>query len=217
MLRATQGVRPVTTAFREFVRDYWLRSYSAEANSRISLYTPTNLRQQLTDAIKTGDRLSFGKILKNFNGSWKSQYCYPTCAIELKSVSRQNHRNLNKHIASEWCLFIDSNKASLKGVSLHNGNEFSSIPVAYASHLKECYEVIKMLVLKINYHSQCWSICSDFKVIAILLGMQTGYTKYCCFLYYWDCCNRDKHYTVKIWSECDRLNQDKETLLKTLW
>ena len=31
-LRATQGVRTVTTAFREFVRDYWLRSYPAEAN-----------------------------------------------------------------------------------------------------------------------------------------------------------------------------------------
>ena len=31
-LRATQGVRPVTTSFREFVRDYWLRSYPAEAN-----------------------------------------------------------------------------------------------------------------------------------------------------------------------------------------
>ena len=30
-LRATQGIRPVTTAFREFVRDYWLRSYPAEA------------------------------------------------------------------------------------------------------------------------------------------------------------------------------------------
>ena len=29
-LRATQGVRPVTTAFREFVRDYWLCSYPAE-------------------------------------------------------------------------------------------------------------------------------------------------------------------------------------------
>ena len=30
-LRATKGVRPVTTAFREFVRDYWLRTYPAEA------------------------------------------------------------------------------------------------------------------------------------------------------------------------------------------
>ena len=32
ILRATQGVRSVTTAFREFVRDYWLRSHPAEAN-----------------------------------------------------------------------------------------------------------------------------------------------------------------------------------------
>ena len=31
-LRTTQGIRQVTTAFREFVRDYWLRSYPAEAN-----------------------------------------------------------------------------------------------------------------------------------------------------------------------------------------
>ena len=57
----------------------------------------------------------------------------------------------HKHIASEWLLFIDLNKTSLKGVLLHNGNEFSSIPVAHVSYLKECYEVIKMLLLKINY------------------------------------------------------------------
>ena len=31
-LRATQRFRPVTMAFREFARDYWLRSYPAEAN-----------------------------------------------------------------------------------------------------------------------------------------------------------------------------------------
>ena len=31
-LCATQGVRSVFTAFREFVRDYWLRSYPTEAN-----------------------------------------------------------------------------------------------------------------------------------------------------------------------------------------
>ena len=61
----------------------------------------------------------------------------------------------HKHIASEWHLIIDWNKTSLKGVLLHNGNEFPSIPVAYASHLKECYEVMKMLLLKINYHAHC--------------------------------------------------------------
>ena len=78
-------------------------------------------------------------------------------------------------------MFIDSNKTSPKGVLLHNGNEFSSISVAYASHLKECYEVVKMLLLEINYPADCWSICSAFKVIAILLLLQAEYTKYCCF------------------------------------
>ena len=67
-----------------------------------------------------------------------------------------------KHLASEWRLLTDSNKTSLKGVLLHNGNEFPSIPVGYASHLKKCYEVMKMLLLKINYHAHRWSICSDF-------------------------------------------------------
>ena len=34
-------------------------------------------------------------------------------------------------------------------------------------------------------------------------SVQTGYTKYCCFLCYWDSRARDKHYTVKVWSERD--------------
>ena len=63
---------------------------------------------------------------------------------------------------------VDSNKTTLNGVFLHNGNDFPSRPVVYDLHLKECYEVMKMLLLKINYHAHCWSICSDFKVIAIL-------------------------------------------------
>ena len=58
-------------------------------------YTPTNQRQLLTDAIKTGYRLSFSRILINVNQSWEPQYCCPTCTIELRSASRGNHPNLN--------------------------------------------------------------------------------------------------------------------------
>ena len=35
------------------------------------LYTPVNQRQPLTDAIKTGYRLPFGRVLKNVNQSWE--------------------------------------------------------------------------------------------------------------------------------------------------
>ena len=101
---------------------------------------------------------------------------------------------------------------SLKVVILHNCNGFPSIPVAYASHLKEYYEVMKMLLLKMNYHAHCWSICSDFKVIAIQLALQTGYTKYFCFLCYWDSRTRDKYYTVKVWSKRDSFEPGKKNV-----
>ena len=35
------------------------------------------------------------------------------------------------HNPSDWRLFIDSSKRSLKGVLLHNGNEYPSIPIAH--------------------------------------------------------------------------------------
>ena len=85
--------------------------------------------------------------------------------IYCKDVNKLMKVVGRKHIANEWRLCIDSNKTSLKGVLPHNGNKFPSIPVAYASHLKEFYEVMKMLLLKINYHAHCWSICSDFNLL----------------------------------------------------
>lgn len=40
---------------------------------------------------------------------------------------------------SEWRLFIDSSKESLKAVLLHNTNVYASIPVAYSVILDEDY------------------------------------------------------------------------------
>ena len=89
---------------------------------------------------------------------------------------------------------------SLKEVLLYNGNQFPSIPV------------LKILLLKINYHAHCRSICSDFEVIAILLALQTEYTKYCFFFCYWDSRSRDKHYTVKVWSERDSFEPEQRNV-----
>ena len=36
-----------------------------------------------------------------------------------------------QHKPSDWRLFIDSSKRSLKGVLLHNGNKYPSIPIAH--------------------------------------------------------------------------------------
>ena len=85
------------------------------------------------------------------------------------------------HRPVEWRLFIDLSKLSLKAVLLYNKNMLPSIPVGYAAHMKETYENMKNLLQCINYKQYCWQLCGDFKVIAILLGLQPSYTKYCCF------------------------------------
>lgn len=101
--------------------------------------------------------------------------------------------------SEEWRLFIDSSKISLKAVLLHNGNKYPSVPVAHATNMKETYENMKLLLDKIRYSQYSWNICADLKVVAMLTGLQGGYTKFCCFLCEWDSRARDKHYVVKNW------------------
>src|SRR4051794_23880544 len=79
-----------------------------------------------------------------------------------------------EHDASNWRLFIDSSKLSLKAVLLHNGNSLPSIPLGHAVHIKETYHNMQVLLAAIKYKDYQWQICGDLKVIAILLGMQLG-------------------------------------------
>ena len=43
------------------------------------------------------------------------------------------------HTPSEWRLFIDSTKRSLKCVLLHNGNKLASVPIRHSIQIKETY------------------------------------------------------------------------------
>ncbi|UYV67757.1 hypothetical protein LAZ67_5001915 [Cordylochernes scorpioides] len=58
---------------------------------------------------------------------------------------------------------------------------------------------MKLLLKKIEYERYSWKICSDLKVIALLRGLQLGYTKFCCFLCEWDSRDRERHYIKKSW------------------
>lgn len=53
-------------------------------------------------------------------------------------------------------------------------------------HIKETYENIKNLLQKIQYAKHSWKICSDLKVVGMLLGMQAARA-------------RSKHYIQKEW------------------
>jgi len=41
--------------------------------------------------------------------------------------------------------------------------------------------------------------CTDLKVIALLLGLQLGYTEFPCFLCEWDSRDKAHHYVKRIW------------------
>ena len=100
---------------------------------------------------------------------------------------------------SQWRLFIDSNKCSLKAVLLHNWNEFASLPVAHSVTLKEKYNDLALILKKIKYEDHGWMICGDLKVIGTLLGQQAGNTKYPCFLCMWDSRDRCRHWNKVDW------------------
>lgn len=104
-----------------------------------------------------------------------------------------------EYAPDEWRLFIDSSKRSLKAVLLHNGNKYASIPVGHSVHLKECYENLKLVLSKLCYSDHKWTLCGDLKVISMLLGQQSGYTKFPCFLCEWDSRDRKQHYIQKAW------------------
>lgn len=127
--------------------------------------------------------------------------------------------NIN-HISDQWRLFIDASKLSLKAVLLHNGNQLPSIPIGYSVHMKESYDSLKLLLESIHYNTYQWKICADFKVIAILTGLQLGYTKHCCFICEWNSRDRASHFIKKEWPlrqamETGKMNIKHEPLVES--
>jgi len=123
------------------------------------------------------------------------------------------------HSPLDWRLFTDSPQLSLKAVLLHNGNTLPSVPVGHSVHNKESYENVKILMEAINFGKFKWQICGDIKVIALLLGMQQGFTKYCCFICEWDNRARSLHYPRKYWPsrkslETGIMNVEKQPLVE---
>jgi hypothetical protein len=71
--------------------------------------------------------------------------------------------------------------------------------VAHAFVIEESDDIIKQLLQYIMYDTYKWNICVGLKVIALLLGLQLGYTKFLCFLCEWDSRDKAHHYVKRIW------------------
>jgi len=82
---------------------------------------------------------------------------------------------------------------SLKCVLLHNVSLYASLPIAHSTKLKEEYDNIKLVLERLCYHDQL-SICVDLKMVNFLVGQQSGYTKYPCFICFWDSRAKQDHW-----------------------
>jgi len=112
-------------------------------------------------------------------------FCNDVCSV--KEVCGHEYN------PDQWRLFTDSSKVSLKVVLLNNRNRFPSIPLVHAANMEESFESMKLLLGKIKYDEFKWKLCGYLKVVALLIVMQLGYTKYCCFLCEWDSCDKKNH------------------------
>jgi len=121
-----------------------------------------------------------------------------------------NEMGVENYSPDDCRLFIDSSKLSLKCVLLHNGNEFGSIPIAHSMKGKESYESVLQLI---SYHQHEWIMCVDLKMVCFLLGQQSGYTKYPCFLCLWDSRAKSEHWERKEWPIRDQLNVGEKNII----
>lgn len=118
-------------------------------------------------------------------------YCTDICGL----MRAMNYR----YDPEEWRLFIDSSKRSLKAVLLYIDNTKNPVPIAISSNTKENYESMKKIIDSVKYCEHLWRICADLKVVALLCGLQTGYTKNMCFLCLWDSRSVSNQYQNRDW------------------
>ena len=104
------------------------------------------------------------------------------------------HTTLNN--GQTFCRF---HKFSLKAVLLHNRCIHPSIPIAHTVYMKEIHKNMDLLLTAISYSRYGWKICGVLHGVGLLLGIQSGYTKFCCFLCEGYSQAEDKHYKMKDW------------------
>ena len=125
-------------------------------------------------------------LVSHFSTNGKLCYCNDVSAL-FQSIGMI-------HDQTNWRLNIDSSKESIKAALLHNGNRYPFVPVACSNALKETYYNLQLILDKLNYYSHSWYVCADLKVVALLRGLQLGYTNYWCFLCLWDSRAHNRHY-----------------------
>ena len=118
----------------DLVRDLALPKYKAEIlRSRLKQWSVLEQETKISEFRHRNEKLS------SFFDSYNSLCFFNDVDVLMMELGYE-------HKCDEWRLFIDSSKACLKAVLLHNDNIHPSIPVAHAVQLKKSYETIKLLL-----------------------------------------------------------------------
>ena len=89
-------------------------------------------------------------------------------------------------IPKDWRLFIVISRRSLKSILHQNGNRYPSIPFAHSMHLEKNYTNVKTLLIAIKCDQFNCQVIGHFRMVAFLVGLQGGFTKFPCYLCHWD-------------------------------
>ena len=82
--------------------------------------------------------------------------------------------------------------------------------------MKEDYENVEQLLIKINYAQFKWYVCGDFKMLGVLQGLQSGYTKYSCFSFSWNSRTDVEHYEKTYWPTQEELTPGMYNVISEL-
>lgn len=151
------------------VRKLHLSQHYAEVLAR-------ELKPLLAHGVKiTGYRNRQAQFLPHFTLSDDMKYAF------CNNVERLMFElGIEKYEPHKWRIFIDSNKTSLKAVLLYEDSTKKPVPIFYATDKEETYKTMKWVLNTVEYNRHLWRASCDLKVVTLLSGIQSGYTKNCC-------------------------------------
>ena len=82
---------------------------------------------------------------------------------------------------------------------------YAPIQIGHSTILKEKHDAIKTVLQHIKYDHHQWLICVNLKMVNFLLGQQSGYTKFPCFLCYWVSRDKSHYWKIKNWPVREQL------------
>lgn len=133
------------------------------------------------------------RFLPFFNTSFSIAYCSNVAGL-LEEMRQPT-------APSEWFLFLDGSISSFKAVLIKKADA-KCVPLALAKAEKETYSLLDNVLSLIKYEEYNWQVCGDFKIIALISGLQLGYTQYGCFLCQWRSRSKEQYSTLQ-WPERD--------------